>query len=132
MNMTGLNVRKISNKLFLENLSQVRKRTFYMQGYFSSYPNDLAIWHSMSMRPLLSPLLSTACRVHWVLNPVCRGAVDGVFAVDGTGADAVLCKWALKLTFGAVDVADTFIKSNESLDLDLKFCNLALAKEILP
>ena len=44
INMTGLNVRKISNKLFIENLSQVRKRTFYMQGYFSSYPNDLAIW----------------------------------------------------------------------------------------
>ena len=43
MNMTGLNVRKISNKLLTENLSQVRKRTFYMQGYFSSYPNDLAI-----------------------------------------------------------------------------------------
>ena len=43
MNMTGLNVRKISNKLLIENLSQVPKRTFYMQGYFSSYPNDLAI-----------------------------------------------------------------------------------------
>ena len=41
--MTGLNVRKISNKLLIDNLSQVRKRTFYMQGYFSSYPNDLAI-----------------------------------------------------------------------------------------
>ena len=41
--MTGLNVNKISNKLLVENLSQVRKRTFYMQGYFSSYPNDLAI-----------------------------------------------------------------------------------------
>ena len=43
MNMTGLNVRKISNKLPIENLSQVHKRTFYMQGYFSSHPNDLAI-----------------------------------------------------------------------------------------
>ena len=43
MNMTGLNVRKISSKLLIENLSQVRKRKFYMQGYFSSYPNDLAI-----------------------------------------------------------------------------------------
>ena len=50
MNMTGLNVRKISNKLYRKcsyplksYLSQVRKRTFYMQGYFSSYPNVLAI-----------------------------------------------------------------------------------------
>ena len=43
MNMTGFNVRTIFNKLFIENLTQVRKRTFYMQGYFSSYPNDLAI-----------------------------------------------------------------------------------------
>ena len=43
MNMTGLIVRKISNKLHIENLPQVRKRTFYMQGYFSSYPNDLTI-----------------------------------------------------------------------------------------
>ena len=42
--MTGLNVRKISNNFFVKYLSQVRKRTFYMQGYFSSYPNDLAIW----------------------------------------------------------------------------------------
>ena len=48
--MTGLNVRKISNKLFIENLhileksylSQVRK-SMRMQGYFPSYPNDLAI-----------------------------------------------------------------------------------------
>ena len=45
MNMTGLNVRKISNKLLLENLSQVRKITFYMQGYFSSYPNNFSHLH---------------------------------------------------------------------------------------
>ena len=51
--MTGLNVRKISNKSFIGNLhilsksylSQVRKRIFYMQGFFSSYPNDLVIWY---------------------------------------------------------------------------------------
>ena len=49
MNMTGLNVRKISNKLLIENLSLVRKRTFYMQGYFSLYPNDLAICYSVAV-----------------------------------------------------------------------------------
>ena len=51
MNMTGLNVRKIPNKLFIENLHILwkiisvtsGKRTLYVQGYFSSYPNDLAI-----------------------------------------------------------------------------------------
>ena len=50
MNMTGLNVRKISNKLLIENLSQLRKRTFYMQGYFSSYPNDFAICYQFIMQ----------------------------------------------------------------------------------
>ena len=46
MNMTGLNVRKISNKLFIEDLPKVRKRTFYMQGYFSSYPNDVYVYEN--------------------------------------------------------------------------------------
>ena len=36
--------------------------------------------------PLTASALSTACHAHWVLCPFLEGAVDSIFAVDGTGA----------------------------------------------
>ena len=45
--------------------------------------------------PSMASALSTVCHAHWVLYPFIEGAVDGIFAMDGTGAIAMSCKRAL-------------------------------------